>query len=180
MLELNHDELGERTRALIRDVPDFPQPGILFKDITPVLADRSLFKDLIRHFANVHRPQQIDVVVASESRGCIFCSPLARELGAVFVPIRKPGKLPYKSVRVDYALEYGKDALEAHADAIAPGQRTLVCDDVLATGGTAAAAIRLVQQLGGEVAAVCFLIELGFLSGRAKLPSVPVHALVQY
>jgi adenine phosphoribosyltransferase len=180
MLDLDHDRLGERTRAIIRDVPDFPQPGIIFKDITPVLADRALFKDLIQHFAAVHRAQNIDLVVGIESRGFIFGAPLALELGAGFVPIRKPGKLPYRSVRVDYSLEYGKDALEAHEDAIAPGQRTLVVDDVLATGGTAAAAIRLVQQLGGEVAAVCFLIELGFLEGRAKLPDVPVHALVRY
>jgi adenine phosphoribosyltransferase len=180
MIDLDHDQLGQRTRAVIRDVPDFPQPGIIFKDITPVLADRTLFQDLIRHFANVHRPQNIDVVVGIESRGFIFGAPLALELGAGFVPIRKPGKLPYRSVRVDYSLEYGKDALEAHEDSIARGQRTLVVDDVLATGGTAAAAIRLVQQLGGEVAAVCFLIELGFLEGRAKLPDVPVHALVRY
>ena len=181
MIELlDHAELGKRTRAVVRDVPDFPQPGILFKDITPVLADRTLFKDLIVHFASVHRPQNIDVVVGIESRGFIFGAPLALELGAGFVPIRKPAKLPYKSVRVNYSLEYGKDALEAHEDAITPGQRTLVVDDVLATGGTASAAIRLVQQLGGEVAAVCFLIELGFLEGRAKLPDLPVHALVQY
>ena len=180
MLDLNHDELGQRARAAVRDVPDFPQPGIMFKDITPVLADRALFKDLIEHFANVHRNQRIDLVVGIESRGFIFGAPLALALGAGFVPIRKPGKLPYRSVRVDYSLEYGKDALEAHEDAIAPGQRTLVVDDVLATGGTAAAAIRLVQQLGGEVAGVCFLIELGFLGGRGKLPDVPVHALLQY
>jgi adenine phosphoribosyltransferase len=180
MLELNHDELAARTRLCVRDIPDFPQPGILFKDITPVLADRELFRDLIEHFANVHRPQNIDVVVGIESRGFIFGAPLALALGAGFVPIRKPGKLPYRSVRVDYALEYGRDALEAHEDAIARGQRTLVVDDVLATGGTAGAAIRLVQELGGYVAAVCFLIELGFLEGRAKLGDVPVHALVRY
>ena len=180
MLELKNEELDRRTRAAIRDVPDFPQPGIMFKDITPVLADSELFHALIAHFAAVHREQDIELVVGIESRGFIVGAPLALALGAGFVPIRKPGKLPYRSVRIDYALEYGKDALEAHEDAIAPGQRVLVVDDVLATGGTATAAIRLVQQLGGEVAAASFLIELGFLEGRAKLPNVPVHALVQY
>lgn len=175
-----HAELDRRTRAVIRDVPDFPQPGIVFKDITPVLADRELFRALIAHFAAVHRPQGIDLVVGIEARGFIFGAPLALELGAGFVPIRKPGKLPYRAVRIDYSLEYGTDALEAHEDAIGQGQRTLVVDDVLATGGTAAAAIRLVQQLGGDVAAACFLIELGFLDGRSKLPKVPVHALVRY
>lgn len=169
-----------RARAAIRDVPDFPQPGILFKDITPVLADPALFRDVIDYFAETYSSAEVDVVVGIESRGFIFGAPLALELGAAFVPIRKPGKLPYEKVRIDYALEYGNDSLEAHRDAVADGHRVLVVDDVLATGGTASAATRLVKQLGGEVIGVCFLVELGFLNGRQKLDSVDVHSLLTY
>ena len=169
-----------RARAAIRDVPDFPQPGILFKDITPVLADPALFRDVIDYFAETYSSAEVDVVVGIESRGFIFGAPLALELGAAFVPIRKPGKLPHEKVRIDYALEYGNDSLEAHRDAVADGQRVLVVDDVLATGGTASAATRLVKQLGGEVVGLCFLVELGFLNGRQKLDSVEVHSLLTY
>jgi adenine phosphoribosyltransferase len=167
-------------RATIRDVPDFPQPGILFKDITPVLADAALFHAVIAQLAATFRTSRIDLVVAIESRGFIFGAPLALELQSGFVPIRKPGKLPFDKLRVDYALEYGTDALEAHRDAIAGGQRILIVDDVLATGGTAAAAVQLVQLLGGDVAALCFLVELSFLNGRKKIMDVPVHSLITY
>ena len=175
-----NSQLLLRARAAIRDVPDFPQPGILFKDITPVLADPALFRDVIDYFAETYSSAEVDVVVGIESRGFIFGAPLALELGAAFVPIRKPGKLPYEKVRIDYALEYGNDSLEAHRDAVAHGQRVLVVDDVLATGGTASAATRLVKQLGGDVVGVCFLVELGFLNGRQKLDSVEVHSLLTY
>ncbi|MEX2285219.1 MAG: adenine phosphoribosyltransferase [Gemmatimonadota bacterium] len=174
----SRETLISRTRAAIRDVPDFPQPGIIFKDITPVLADSALFRDLIDHFTETHSSARIDVVVGIESRGFIFGAPLAIELGAAFVPFRKPGKLPYQKVRIDYALEYGIDSLEAHRDAIAAGQRVLIVDDVLATGGTAAAALRLVQQMGGNVVGVCFLVELSFLNGRQKLDEVDVQSLL--
>jgi adenine phosphoribosyltransferase len=177
---VSHADLQDALRATIRDIPDFPQPGILFKDITPVLSDAALFRAVIARLAHDYRDQNIDLVVGIESRGFIFGAPLALELGTGFVPIRKPGKLPYDKVRVDYALEYGTDALEAHRDAIAGGQRILIVDDVLATGGTAAAAAQLVQQLGGDVAALCFVVELSFLKGRAKLAGVPVHSLIKY
>jgi adenine phosphoribosyltransferase len=169
-----------RVRAGIRDIPDFPKPGIVFKDITPVLADPALFRDVVRHFGDVYRADHIDVVVGIESRGFILAAPLAIELGVGFVPVRKPGKLPFKKSRVDYDLEYGTDALEAHDDAFSHGRRTLLVDDVLATGGTAAAAIRLVEQIGGEVTSCCFLVELGFLNGRSKLAGRRVEALVGY
>ncbi len=174
------EQLAGRTRAAIRDVPDFPQPGINFKDITPVLSDPALFRDIIDYFAETHGGDEIDVVVGIESRGFIFGAPLALELDAAFVPVRKPGKLPYEKVRIDYALEYGNDSLEVHRDAIAGGQRVLVVDDVLATGGTAAAAKRLVRQLGGEVVGLCFVVELSFLNGREKLADVAVHSLLTY
>jgi len=173
-------ELIRRTRNAIRDIPDFPRPGILFKDITPVLTDPQLFRDIIDSFARHQRDNSIDVVVGIESRGFIFGAPLALAIGAAFVPMRKPGKLPFEKVRIDYALEYGNDSLEAHRDAIGHGQRTLVVDDLLATGGTAAAAARLVEQLGGTVAGVCFVVELAFLEGRGRLSSWPVDSLVVY
>ena len=174
------DAVARRARAVIRDIPDFPKPGIIFKDITPVLSDSALFRDVIDHFARTYRDQEIDAVVGIESRGFIFGAPLALALNAAFVPIRKPGKLPFRKARVDYDLEYGTDSLEAHEDAFHTGHRTLVVDDVLATGGTAAAAIRLARQIGADVKAVCFLVELTFLNGRSKLPDIPVHALLSY
>jgi adenine phosphoribosyltransferase len=169
-----------RLRAAVRDVPDFPKPGIIFKDITPVLSDAVLFNDVVEHLADAMRTHDVSVVAGIESRGFIFGAPLANRLGAGFVPIRKPGKLPAARVRIEYALEYGTDALEAHADAIAPGQRVLIVDDVLATGGTAAAAAKLVEQLKGHVIGFCILIELGFLDGRAKLGRAPLHTLITY
>lgn len=174
------DSLAQRLRATIRDVPDFPQPGIVFKDITPVLADAVLFRDLIHHLASHYSDQGIDAVAAIESRGFIFGAPLAMQLGLPFVPFRKLGKLPHLRVRVDYALEYGADSMEAHADAIGEGTRVLVVDDVLATGGTAEASGRLVISLGGVLAGFCIPIELGFLDGRSRLAGSPLHTLVTY
>jgi adenine phosphoribosyltransferase len=171
--------LAARVAAGLRDVPDFPKPGILFKDITPVLSDAPLFQEIITHFADRYRSAGIDVVAGIESRGFILGGALAAALGAGFAPIRKPGKLPHQRLRVEYDLEYGTDALEAHVDAVTSGTRVLIIDDVLATGGTAAAAIQLMQQLDADVAAVAFLLELGFLSGRARLPDVPISALVR-
>lgn len=178
--KVSNRELEARVRAAVRDVPDFPQPGIVFKDITPVLADAVLFNDVIEYLAQRMRPLRVDVVAGIESRGFIFGAPLAKELGAGFVPIRKPGKLPAQRIRVDYALEYGSDALEAHADAVTAGSRVLIVDDVLATGGTARAAAQLVHQLRGEVMGFCILIELGFLNGRKQLDAAPLHTLLSY
>jgi adenine phosphoribosyltransferase len=170
--------LAERVAGALRDVPDFPRPGILFKDITPVLADPPLFRDVIAHLADAHRQDGIDVIAGIESRGFILGGALAVALGTGFVPIRKPGKLPHHRLRVDYELEYGSDALEAHIDALAPGARVLVVDDVLATGGTAAAAVSLIRQLGGTVSGVSFLLELGFLDGRRRLEGLSLSTLL--
>jgi adenine phosphoribosyltransferase len=171
-------DLASRVAAALRDVPDFPKPGILFKDITPVLADATLFGEIVEHITAVHRSDGIDIVAGIESRGFILGGAIAAAMGVGFTPIRKPGKLPYACVRMEYDLEYGTDALEAHVDAIPAGARVLVIDDVLATGGTAHAAVRLVRQLGGDVAAAAFLIELGFLQGRHRLPDMPLSALL--
>lgn len=171
--------LESDVRAAMRDVPDFPKPGILFKDITPILGDPELFGRVIDWMARA-APEGIDKIVGMESRGFIFGSALVGPLGAGFVPARKLGKLPYETTRVDYALEYGTASLEVHIDAVQPGERVLVVDDLLATGGTAAATVDLIRRLGGEVVACCFLVELGFLPGRAKLGDVPVLSLVTY
>jgi adenine phosphoribosyltransferase len=173
-------DLSGRVAAMMRDVPDFPKPGILFKDITPVLSDAALFREIIAHFTEQYRNADIEVVAGIESRGFILGGALATALGAGFAPIRKPGKLPHQRLRVDYDLEYGTDALEAHIDAVAPGTRVLVVDDVLATGGTASAAVQLMRQLGGEVTGAAFLIELGFLSGRQRLRELPLSSLVTF
>lgn len=174
------DPLAERLRRRIRDIPDFPQAGILFKDITPVLTDAELFAAVIRRLANDFREIGIDQVVGIEARGFIFAAPLALHLGAGFIPVRKPGKLPHRTRRVDYDLEYGTDAVEAHDDAIRAGQRVLIVDDVLATGGTAGAAAQLIEQLGGDVVGIAVVIELAFLGGRKKLGDLPFHTLVRY
>ncbi len=173
-------ELAERLRRSIRDVPDFPKPGILFKDITPILADPDLFACVIDHLVAAHGAEVIDRVVGIESRGFLFAAPLALRLGAGFVPVRKPGKLPYRTVRIEYALEYGNDALEVHEDAIRPGDRVLLVDDLLATGGTASAAARLVERLGGRVVGASFVVELEFLDGRAQLGELPVQTIVSF
>ncbi len=163
----------------IRDIPDFPQKGILFKDITTLLKDPEAFRCAVDTITDAYRDKGIDQVVAVESRGFILAAPVAYNLGAGFVPIRKLGKLPADSIRVDYALEYGTNTLEIHKDAIEPGQKVLVVDDLLATGGTVVAAIDLVEQLGGEVAGIAFLVELDFLHGRDKLGNRPVMSLIR-
>jgi adenine phosphoribosyltransferase len=167
-------------KAKIRHVPDFPKPGILFYDITPLLNDAQGFRDMIDALANPYARKGIDQVVGIESRGFILGGAVASTLNAGFVPIRKPGKLPSKTHREDYALEYGTDCLEIHCDALQPGQRVLLVDDVLATGGTAKAAAGLIRRLGGDLVGLSFLIELGFLNGRAKLADEPVFSVLQY
>ena len=167
-------------KQYIREVPDFPEPGIGFKDITTLLQDGPVFRSAIKAIVDLLPKTAIDVVVGPESRGFLVGAPLAYELGAGFVPVRKPGKLPYDTVRQSYTLEYGEDALEIHADAILPGQRVLIADDLLATGGTTAATIELIRKLGGEVVGLAFLIELTFLQGRKNLPDCPIASLVQY
>ena len=166
--------------SLIRDIPDFPKPGILFKDITPILADPPAMRevlDRLRAFAEEVKP---DIIVGIESRGFIFGMPLAVDLGLPFAPVRKLGKLPYRRISEEYALEYGTNTVEMHDDAILPGQRVLVVDDLLATGGTAAAAGRLVERLGGAVCGFGFVVELGFLEGRKVLPGYDVEALIRF
>lgn len=166
-------------KQLIRDIPDFPQPGILFKDITPVLAHPDAFRACIDGLAAQWQDTPVDVICGIESRGFIFGAALALQLGKGFVPVRKPGKLPYQVVREEYSLEYGKNVLEAHIDAVQSGQRVLIIDDVLATGGTAIAASRLIQRIGGSVVGCGFVIELSFLSGREKL-NLPCRSLLTY
>jgi len=163
--------------SFLRDVPDFPKPGILFKDITPLLASPAAMDHAIRSFARLD-VGRIDKVAAIESRGFLFGAPLAMRLGVGFVPIRKPGKLPWKTSRVEYSLEYGKDAIEIHQDAVSVGERVLLVDDLLATGGTMAAACQLVESCGGSVAACAFVVELCFLPGRKRLGKHRVEALV--
>jgi adenine phosphoribosyltransferase len=164
----------------IRDVPDFPTPGILFKDITPLVADPAAFRESIDQLAEWAGPRTPDVILGAEARGFIFGGALAYALGCGFVPARKPGKLPWTTVEARYALEYGNDSLEIHADAIGSGQRVIVLDDVLATGGTARAKVELVERLGGTVVGALFVVELTFLAGREKLTGYDVHALVAY
>lgn len=172
--------MSSRALTLIRDVPDFPQPGILFKDITPVLADPHALREVIDAMAAAVREFQPDLIVGIESRGFIFGVPVAYALGLGFSPVRKVGKLPHTTVRREYALEYGTNTVEMHTDAIQPGQRVVIVDDLLATGGTAEAAGLLVEDLGGEVVGYCFLVELEFLNGRQRLPGRNVTAMVTY
>lgn len=167
---------------LIRDVPDFPKPGIVFKDVTPLLADPAGLALAVELMANPFRSARIEVVVGPESRGFIFGTAVATALGAGFVPVRKPGKLPYRTESIEYALEYGTDRLHVHVDAVRPGTRVLIVDDLLATGGTLAATARLLgpHGLGGDVVGASVLIELGFLKGRAALPGLRLESVVQY
>jgi adenine phosphoribosyltransferase len=170
----------DELRSLIRDIPDFPKQGILFKDLTPLMADASGLRRAVEGLAELARPLEIDCVVAAEARGFLLGPALALELGAGFVLARKPGRLPYETVSAEYLLEYGSNQLELHTDAIARGSRVLVHDDLLATGGTAGALCELVEQLDGEVAGCGFLIELAFLGGRERLAPREVHALLRY
>jgi adenine phosphoribosyltransferase len=167
-------------KKLIREVPDYPKPGILFYDLTTLLKDPDGFHTLIDRLCEHFRDHTIDLVAGIEARGFIFAPTLAYRLGAGFVPVRKPKKLPAKTVSVSYALEYGTDTLEIHEDAIKRGDRVILCDDLLATGGTAAASVELIQKLGGKVAGTAFAVELTFLNGRAKLPGLDVFSLLQY
>jgi adenine phosphoribosyltransferase len=164
----------------IRTIPDFPKPGIQFKDITPVLADARLFSGTIDLLTDKFKPGSVDAVVGIDARGFIFAAAAAVKLQAGFVPVRKKGKLPYQTHEQDYALEYGTATVAIHVDALKPGARVLLIDDLLATGGTAAAAAALVQRLGAQILEINFLIELGFLNGREKLKGYPVHSLVTF
>src|SRR3954468_7973231 len=166
--------------SFVRDIPDFPKPGIVFKDITPVLASAEALDAAVTQLADLTRALGIDCVIGAEARGFLLGTALAHELGAGFVLARKPGKLPHETVRAEYLLEYGTDALELHSDAVARGARVLVHDDLLATGGTAKALCQLVEELGGTVVGCQFLIELTFLGGRAALDGYDVHALITY
>ncbi len=164
----------------VRAIPDFPKPGILFRDITPLLSSPPAFKQAIRQLADEFNGQPIDVVAAAEARGFIFAAPLALELNLGFVPVRKPGKLPFKTLAMDYELEYGTDRLEIHADGLSPGQRVLLVDDLLATGGTMKACCQLVEKTGAKVAGCAFLIELSALEGARRIAPYPVFSLLKY
>lgn len=170
----------DQLKAKIRNVPDFPKPGILFYDITTLLRDREGFHDVIEAMAEPFHGEAIDLVIGIESRGFILGGAVAEALGAGFVPVRKPGKLPARAVKESYALEYGTDALEIHEDAVHPGQRVVIVDDVIATGGTAKATASLVRRLGGTVHALAFLVELEFLKGRDRLAGETIHTVIRY
>src|SRR5580704_429662 len=167
-------------KKLIREIPDYPKPGILFYDLTTLLKDKKGFQILVDRMCEHYANQKVDIVVGVEARGFIFAPALAYRLGAGFVPVRKPKKLPAKTAKVSYQLEYGTDTLEIHQDAIQPGQHVLISDDLLATGGTAAATVQLVRGLGGTVNGVVFAVELSFLNGRSKLPGLDVFSLIRY
>lgn len=167
-------------KKLIREIPDYPKPGILFYDLTTLLQNPRGFHSLVDQLCNHYEGKKIDIVAGIEARGFIFAPALAYRLGAGFVPVRKPKKLPWKTASITYQLEYGSDSLEIHRDAVQEGHRVLLCDDLLATGGTAAAAIGLVRQLGGEVVGAAFAVELNFLQGRSKLPGIDVFSLLKY
>ncbi len=170
----------ERIKSLIRDVPNFPKEGIIFKDITPLLGDKEAFRESIDLLVDKIIGEAPDVIVAVESRGFIFGAPIAYKLQCGFVPVRKKGKLPYKTQQVEYELEYGVDVLEIHEDAFPKGAKVVIVDDLLATGGTSLAVVELVKKLGGEVSSLLFLIELSFLNGRDRLKDYVVHSLITY
>src|SRR5580698_8532428 len=167
-------------KALIREIPDYPKPGILFYDLTTLLKDPTGFHSLVDQMCDQYNGTKVDIVAGIEARGFIFAPALAYRLGAGFVPVRKPKKLPAKTASVSYALEYGTDTLEIHEDAVKPGQSVIICDDLLATGGTAAATAKLVEKLGGKVTGAAFAVELRFLNGRSKLNGVDIFSLIQY
>ncbi len=171
---------AETLRATIREIPDFPKPGILFYDITTLLKDRAAYKEAIDLMLEPYRDERVDIVVGMESRGFIFSAPMAYLLGTGFVPVRKLGKLPAETITVEYALEYGSNTLEIHRDAIGAGQRVLVVDDLLATGGTVRGTIDLVERLKGEVVGLAFLVELDFLKGRERLEGRKVTSVIKY
>ena len=173
-------QVRKRLYDRIRDVPDFPKPGIVFKDITPLLADPETFGIAVDQMVEAFSEANVEKILAIESRGFLFGAPLATALGAGLVPARKQGKLPWQRHRVEYALEYGTDAIEIHQDAIAPGERVLIVDDLLATGGTARAAADIVWQCGGDLLGMAFLIELAFLDGRSRLDGISVWSLLTY
>jgi adenine phosphoribosyltransferase len=173
-------EVADRLAALVRDIPDFPRPGITFKDITPLLADPDAFRSAVDGISDRFSEARVSRVLGVEARGFILAAPIAYRFGAGFTPVRKAGKLPWQVEAEEYELEYGTDLLEIHKDAIEPGERILVVDDVLATGGTAAATVRLVERLGGEVVGLGFVLELAFLHGRARLPGRDVVSLVTF
>lgn len=164
----------------IRSIPDFPKPGIMFRDITPMLKSAEAMKEVIRRLAEPYADKNVTSVLAAEARGFVFGAPLAMELGCAFVPVRKPGKLPYETESLHYDLEYGSDALEIHSDAIAPGDRVLLVDDLLATGGTIEACMKLAEKQGAVVVGAAFVIELAFLNGRSRLPGNNVSSLIAY
>ena len=166
--------------SLIRDIPDFPKTGIIFKDITPILQNPNAFAEVIQGFADYADRVKPDMIVGVESRGFILGAPTALKIGKGFIPVRKIGKLPHETIQAEYSLEYGTNAVEMHRDAIQPGQRVLIVDDLLATGGTAAASARLVEELGGQVVGIVFLIELTFLNGREKLAGYDVESFITY
>lgn len=175
-----HEALLRDIKNAVRNVPDFPKPGIQFKDITPVLADPRLFAGCIELLTDRVKPGEVDFVVGIDARGFIFAAAAALRLKAGFVPVRKKGKLPYHTHEESYDLEYGSNTIAVHIDAVHKGSRVLLVDDLLATGGTAAAAVQLLQKLGAQIVGVSFVIELAFLNGRTKLPGAPVHALITY
>lgn len=172
--------LEEKVKAVIRDVPDFPKPGIIFKDITPILADAHLCQAITEEMAQVWRERNVDAIAGIEARGFLFGMLLAQNLEVPFVPVRKEGKLPFEKVKDSYDLEYGSAVVEMHVDALKPGMRVLIHDDLLATGGTAGSAARLIKKIGGEIAGFSFLVELSFLKGRLKLGQSPIHSLIRY
>lgn len=167
-------------RNAIRDIPDFPKPGIVFKDITPILNDPALFSSVVDELVGRYRESDITRVLAVESRGFFFAAPVAHAIGAGLVPLRKPGKLPYETFSETYDLEYGSASLEMHTDAVRRGERVLIMDDLLATGGTAEASLKLARRAGADIVELSFLVELGFLGGRGKLDGVAVHSLVVF
>jgi len=171
---------SERIAKAVRDVPDFPKPGIIFKDITPLLSDGALFRESIDLFLRACEPLKPDKIVGIDARGFLFGSAVAYQMGIGFVPVRKKGKLPFQTKETSYTLEYGEATVEMHIDAIAPGERIVLVDDLLATGGTSAAAAKLIAEAGGELLEAQFLIELGFLEGRRRLEPVPVRAFLRY
>lgn len=167
-------------KKMVRDIPDFPQKGIIFKDITPILQNPKGLRETVEMIANHYKNKKVDIVVGAEARGFILAPTVAFNLGAGFVPVRKPGKLPYEKISMSYALEYGTDTLEMHKDAIKKGQQVLMVDDLLATGGTMAACCKMVETLGGNIVGCAFLIELAFLNGKKALSKYDVYSLIKY